>query len=265
MKTKLTNWLIILGLFMTLSSCEDHRIPVGQRFRIKKFTNHYDGTYNVLTYGSNGKVADVARYTSSGVAAGGLALYYDGQGNLQKSERQDKLGDPSTTTVQYTYGVDANGNIIAAERRDVSILGEFTKEQYQLTYGSTSKVPNRSVVVTGSPAAQRLYTYVDYVYSSENVVTIATRVTYNTGYDLSNSTRTYQYDTKPNPFYGLILGSPDISLYGIVGNNAGFIKLLSKNNVIDSDYVYAYDANGYLMSISLPDGRVQNSFEYEAY
>lgn len=265
MQRNLITWITGVALLFLVISCEDHQIPTQQRFRLKKFTNYYNGIYNVLNYSSNGKLANVANYASSGSASGGWTLYYDNQGNVQKSEQQGKLGDSSTTSVRYTYGVDANGNITAAERREVSIYGEFIKAQYWLTYSSNSKLPNQIIEATGSPSTQRQYTYNDYVYSNGNAVTVATRITFNTGYDLFNSTQNHQYDSKPNPFYGLILGSLDISLYGIVGNNVDFIKLLSKNNVLDPNYDYAYDANGYLVSVSLKNGQVQNSFEYEVY
>ncbi|GAB3957678.1 hypothetical protein GCM10028805_50830 [Spirosoma harenae] len=86
-----------------------------------------------------------------------------------------------------------------------------------------------------------------------SLIQTKTRITDNAGYDFGSSIQTFQYDNKPNPYYGLIVGEPEI-------------RTFSKNNVLVNSYLYSYDANGLLTKInSAFDGSLIQTLEYEAY
>ncbi|WP_460907196.1 hypothetical protein [Spirosoma areae] len=85
MKPRFTLWLSVFALFVTLASCEDHRItaPSGQRFRIKKYEVQQlrDYTGIVFNYGGDGRLASYLTRKSTLNDNGHLiSLNYNGQG-----------------------------------------------------------------------------------------------------------------------------------------------------------------------------------------
>lgn len=266
MKIKLTNWLIVLGLFVTLASCDDHRIPAGQRFRIKKVTPTYANetvsSFAVYNYDDNNRLLTVLNYTASAnitpYVFGRRTVYYDEQGRLTKFE--DKLEDnginPLLASYQRTtYAYDTNGNVVAVKVYKVLLSDPshpILQQDRQLLYGS-NQLPDvvKTKLNDGSQFDPILDFVEEYTYSGRNVIKV--KRTYNpthTNNIASTTTETFQYDDKPNPFYG----------FPGIGSDA-----FSKNNVIETGSTYTYDANGLLIRKARVDGSLTITYEYETY
>ena len=243
MKLHFSTCLSVLLLFVVLSSCKDQGGLGTQRFRIKKVIPGNSSAYDVHKYDGEYKYDNGGRL----IEGAGFTYYYDGKGNLTDAKGIGK-------SKRYYYSTDTKGRVTGAlETDDYGSMGEFTRAQYWLDY-SNDRLPVKITKAVGSPAAARQFTYADLSYSGENIVQMKVRIKNETdSYDLSNSIQTLQYDDKPNPFYGLIVVDLDS-------------RLFSENNRLDTNYTYAYDANGLLTKITLKyDGSTVQDFEYEVY
>ena len=89
-----------------------------------------------------------------------------------------------------------------------------------------------------------------YTYSNGNIISAR----YESFPYISVDTRSYVYDDKPNPYYGLI------------GFDRSLFDLTNRNNAIYALYSYEYDSNGLLTKVTanqLP--AYTETYEYEPY
>ncbi|GAB3785718.1 hypothetical protein GCM10028818_47820 [Spirosoma horti] len=269
MKPNFISWISVWTLLLVVTSCEDHRIPQAQRFRIKTvrttstdpYTTYISTTTERYNYNSNGRlVSYVSGLESNSPAPIGdssrTVLNYDAQGRLETifSESWDLVNTASGVVRLWrpdfnnTYAYDLNGNIsvmrivaITKDRSRSPNLLEVLRFEY-----NGAKFPVKVLHTRASDNNQ----WVDqYTYSGANIVKVEQSDNH-----AAPVTTVYQYDNKPNPFYGLIIGTK---------RNDSFTAFNS-NNLIVSGYQYEYDSNGLLLKIVTVDGVVQ-TYEYETY
>ncbi len=270
MKLESIIWFSVFALLLTLSSCQDHRIPSpsGQQFRLKKVTNVNNSIangYAVYNYDSDNRLINILNYsivpTMAPYVFGRTTIVYDAQGRLLKVENQiDNSPFNPVLTFYYmtTYAYDKDDNITAIKKYKVlknDITHPFLQEDRQLVYGNTKfPIMMTTKINDGSQFDPELNFSEEYTYTGGNIVEIK-RTDWPTHYNGNNtytSTRVFQYDDKPNPFYGLLFGIPDE-------------RTFSKNNVIEGNRSYTYDTNGLLTNIAQRDGSSETLYEYETY
>jgi len=252
MRLTLLLWLNALAICVVLSSCEDHRLTQSPRFRLTKAIAQSPQSYSstAYTYNSANRLAGYvvrigatdAVETTPGQAT---IMQYDAQGHLISADKQAAAS--AYTMTRFTYGYDANGNIVSAKAYlDAAKTGTYTlTDEYLLEYGTT-KYPIKVTQTKGTDQAVEQYTYTD------GNVTGMTRKG-NLGVNKFESVlNALPYDTKPNPFYGLITAGPDRLLY-------------SKNNLMDG--TLTYNANGLLSKkvTTTSAGVVTETYTYESY
>ncbi|WP_020600048.1 hypothetical protein [Spirosoma panaciterrae] len=258
MRFTFMTWLGILALMVSFSACQDHRIPQapGSKFRIKKVTVGYenatDYSYSIYTYMSTGLLASVDQYTVKGNSAAvqnsKTVMTYDGQGKILKAEMQLLSSNGAAQWVpfqNYTYEYDKNGIITQIKRYDLANpASPVLIDQHLLEY-NVARLPIKQSYTIGTHQWVEQYTY-----SGGNVVKV------DRNDNLSGlSTLVFQYDDKPNPFYGLITGPPSYTIF-------------SANNIITPNQIYTYDSNGLLIKGTLAVsgfGNYITKFEYEPY
>lgn len=266
MKLNLITWISLCTLFVFVTSCEDHRIPTQQRFRIKaartvspgpNVTRITTGFYN---YDSNGRLA---RYVSSTETnpvsvsdSSRTFLNYDAQGRIQNAltETWDLVNTASGVirlwrpSLNQTYEYDTNGNITVLKLFGITkdrSQSPFLLEVIQFAYNG-SKFP---IKVTHTRASDNYQWIERYTYSGDNIVSVEKSDNQSTP-----TTTAYQYDNNPNPFYGLITGNKSNDTF----------TTFNRNNVVISGNQYLYDSNG-LLSKVVEAGGIVNTYEYEAY
>ncbi|QMW06539.1 hypothetical protein [Spirosoma foliorum] len=217
---------------------------------------NYDDSGRLMSIIDNTVIPTVTSY-----AFGRTTMEYDSQGRLSQIENLiEPTNNNPVLTFYYrtTYDYDANSNIVAIKKYKVfksDPAHPFLQEDSKLTYGSTVfPVKIDTKINDGSQFDPELDFTQEYTYSAGNVVEVkrTDRPTHYNGYNTYTTSQVLQYDDKPNPFYGLIIGSPDVSTF-------------SKNNVIESTRLYTYDTNGLLSKIALRDGTSETTYEYESY
>ncbi|GAB4013034.1 hypothetical protein GCM10028808_30810 [Spirosoma migulaei] len=278
MRLNFSIWLRVLALFILLTSCEDHRIPSAQRFRIKrvsyKHINDTNRSYNTFNYSIEGRLDSI---TSGYIGTNWISvngrklLYYNEQGKLIKIERQFKAGTGMAVytpgeyvaDMRYYYTYDEGGKLISVYTEQVSDIDKFARfaGQWNFDYKDGDKVPSRVISISGGPVSsgRAVYAYNYYTYDKGNVVT---REQSNQPKSGIYPPETFQYDDRPNLLYGLMYGvfyTHDlIDLYDD-------IRAFSQNNAMLSHEIYTYDSNGLLTKATQRDGNYEIIYEYESY
>ena len=232
-----------LTLLISLLACQDHQVQSPQRFRLKRTLSNIPGLETTVTYTYNniGKVAtSVSRQNEGETSPGRTTVYlYDAQGRLVGTETDAGNGlggGPSRTTYEY----DANGNVSLERLYVADAGGNYVLSATIIPEYGSGKLPVRITVTTNQSTS-----VTNYTYANENVV--QTERTVNNG---PPEVTTYQYDDKPNPLYGLVASGP------------GYFNQ-SKNNVLNPNFTYTYNANGLL---TIRQGTLQRYvYEYEPY
>lgn len=231
--------LIVISLVVgMLSACLDHRLTPtpSLRLRLKTVTSLDAGRITFsreFTYAASNRLAS---YTNS---AGTKIVYeYDGQ-NRYKRYVTSTFGLPALDEVtQFVYNSATNDFQV--------LIGTLQQRDYTVDNNK------RILRYTSSPAG--FYQDESYVYTDDNITTID----YKQG--PATSRVSYEYDTHPNPYYGLIGG-------GIRSEQS-----LSRNNVTKSvnngvaivEYTYEYNTQG--LPVKQKSGGLDNAvFTYESY
>lgn len=267
MKPNFISWISVWTLLLVVTSCADHRIPQAQRFRIKTvktMTPSQDNTRlttEVYNYDSNSRLVSYVSGTETNSLgptgdSSRTVLNYNAQGRIENifTETRDLVNTASGVVrlwrpnFNYIYEYDLNGNIsvmklvaITKDRSRSPNLLEVIRFEY-----SGAKFPVKVIHTRASDNDQWIE---QYTYSGANIVKVE-----ESNNQSAPVTKVYQYDNKPNPFYGLIIGNK---------YNDAF-TVFNSNNLIASDNQYEYDSNGLLSKVVAAGGIVQ-AYEYEAY
>ena len=273
MKVNFTTWLSVFALFITLTACEDHRIPSSPRFRIKKVTKQstQERSTDTYSYDNQGRLDNIYKAYSDRRQTSNRDFYYktvfqyDVTGKLTRVEYQpDYTALGTIIPSRYDYEYDANGNAVVIKYAQTSAdaaTNELSRTTFNLVYNGT----NLPVKITAVSNVFMNGSLTEYLYEQGNVVKIKKDFFDNAGGIKDSYTRTYQFDDKPNPFYALYVGAPDPDIF-----NDYTFKLstfyqsntFSKNNMIYPNLNYEYDSTGSLVKIV---GNPTTTFEYEMY
>lgn len=252
----LTRVFICLLTTTTLLSCEDHRLMVGnQRFRIKEVTSRTSRVFSLVqyNYNSSSQIASSIRYTSvpSPTTSNQTTLVeYDVKNRLISTEQQPPVGLINQIKVRTEYGYDVAGNLSIVR----TLTAPNTSNDFQLantlTLEYTSSMFPVKITATGSgvPNGVTEYTYADGNVSREVFTPVDP--------GQPSNTRLFQYDDKPNPFYGKVIFGVDAQIF-------------SKNNAVDPSRRLIYDANGFLVREEPSSGNTgplnEVDYKYETY
>lgn len=267
MKLSFISWTSVWVLVLIVTSCQDHRIPQSQRFRVKtiRTTTHDSNESRLVTvsynYDSQGRL--VSRVSGTEIKpvvpigdSSRTVLNYDAQGRIDTiaTETRDLVNTASGVVhlwrpdFKYLYEYDLNGNLsvmkLVAITKDRSRSPNLL-EVIRFEYAGTA-LPVKAIHTRASDNYQWIE---QYTYSGANIVRVET-----SDNQSAPVTTVYQYDNKPNPFYGLIIGSK---------RNDSFL-IFNRNNMVSSDNQYAYDSNG-LLSKVVAVGGIEQTYEYETY
>ena len=271
--TSLQKWAFVALITSLLTSCQDHRqVTDPQRFRLKKTVGspivlppNDDIITFIYDYNAQGKLTiELSSFSSPAGVVRSLrtsTFTYDSQTKLT---RIDSQFIPETGTLyRYDYIYDANGNI-ATETFSADVdkphTGNYqviSKKTY--TYnGSLFPATMTSEILPATRSSE--LGKQEYTYSNGDIVK---QVFTPKNPNQTTTTGIYQYDDKPNPYYGLIRGD---------GFGTGSF---SKNNLIgfvpqgNDLTTYTYNSLGLVTKrvahISGFNYDLQTTYEYEAY
>ncbi|WP_375446694.1 hypothetical protein [uncultured Fibrella sp.] len=253
----------LLFLFLTytigtLTSCQDHREEVEPvRFRLKKTVstsairgNTKDTTTILYTYNAKGQLGSETSVETSTYGplryVKNATFTYNAQGQLTQINAEYSGNFSGFDRTEYTY--DSAGNIMLETK-----LRNFDKSQpsnYQV-------IDKTEYTYDGSlfPAtATNSYGTTRYTYLNGNISS-----------KIVQGSTLFQYDDKPNPYYGVIRADGILS------------RLFSVNNQIDIGiveprHVLTYNAAGLLVRLNIVyrpsfpyNYDEQTTYEYEAY
>lgn len=227
-----------LLLISLIWGCTDHlsRPTSPQRLRLKTVTStNTDGTTTQTTFEYDVQNRLVAYNDYTGLRN---TITYDAQNQYQQI-------DNSVSRTYFTYQSSQNGMLVTAKRYVLDV-GERLVETYTYGFDAGNRLTN-STYVQGTVANPNLVTQSEttYAYTGDNITTVTVKALRNTRID------TYQYDDKPNPFYGLI------------GPGVDELRRFSRNNAtqlgIQPTIVYEYNAQG------LPTRIGDQTLTYESY
>ena len=252
LRTLLTGVLLICSVL----ACTDHRLnpvaPSGLRLKTTLNVNSGSSPFNTeYTYGSNNRV------TSFTTTLGTKGVFtYDEKNQYKQFNYFYQLADESRgERTLFQYSQDGNSltvNTNFFENGNQGSIFKTTRYEFdadkRLLGSSTGDGP-------GSTVETSTYQYTGGNITSQSIIANGTtRIT------------AYEYDDKPNPYYGLI--APDI----------GEIRRFSRNNVtkitdvtpgepqrVFGEYFYEYNAQGLPQKQILRTGTQMVLFTYESY
>ena len=246
--------IFFLGIILvgSILACTDHLpplpplAPASARLRLKS-TNNSNSTSlpfsTEYTYGSNNRVSS---FTTT---LGSKAVFsYDDQNRYSRFNYYYKLTDESNgETTRFIYN---SGDAGFSQNTDFIKNGVNNGNLLPVVY----KLDGNSRLVSKTTSSSPANASETYTYTGDNITTVVSVS------GPSTTTTKYEYDDKPNPYYGLI--APDI----------GDIRRFSRNNTtkiingaVSTEYVYEYNAQGLSTKISAKDGTVLTRLTYESY
>lgn len=250
MNANLRTPLLALFLMVGLLACTDHRLrplsPLGFRLKTVEIVNGLTTTFN---YDSGNRVESYSR------SNGGQGLfYYDDQSRYLRYDVPSTQIPGQGERARFTYLPNTNGFNV---NLNTYISGSSIEFQFeQRSYGVDD---NKRVTGFTNNGQSRLETQ-SYEYTGDNITTAVFTVL------RTRSTRIYEFDNKPNPYYGLIVpGVDDFITYS--RNNITKVTTVSSNGspFVVAEYVYEYNERGLPTRVINKDGTQDVRFTYESF
>ncbi|GAB3710846.1 hypothetical protein GCM10027592_47910 [Spirosoma flavus] len=278
MKTNYTAWLSILALLITLTACQDHRIPTNPQFRIKKVIKQrvqpssQESSTHIYSYDDQGKLAMIVTAYSMRARGGNDDVYfssvfnYGANGKLTSLDYKSTPGRPAVyNPSRYDYEYDVTGNATRIEFAFTTSDTAYNRS-YRRTYNLEYNEAKLPVKITEIDDKFNEGVISEYTYENGNVVNIKRSTFDYSGKITSSNTYTYNFDDKPNPFYGLFIGAPDPRIFSDYYTFKYYTftqsNTFNKNNFLEPGLRYEYDSKGHLIKIV---GSPTTTFEYEMY
>jgi len=195
---------ILVGLALTTTSCKktddnnnnNNNDPVKKTCYINKIDNGSD--YSLLTYNSDHQVTKVVNYDSLGNPDGSRTDFFYSNGKIEKMENWDSGVLDSRIIYHYgTSGKPDSAYVWADQGSGFAKVGVYittftgdnlTKVELSVEYNGVNLILNKT----------------EYTYNGNNV---ATTSVYNYDFTTFNmelsETRSYEYDSKKNPYRGI--------------------------------------------------------------
>ncbi len=249
MSASLRTWLVALLLGSGLVSCTDHQLrplsPLGFRLKTVETVNGSNATFN---YDKGNRVES---YTSN---AGPGLFYYDDQSRYVRYDIPNMQIPSESIRARFTYSPGSNNFTVDLFTFNGASESKFGSKVYSVD--SNKRVTGSSIE---GPAIA--FYRVTYQYTGDN---ITTAVGSNLGGNVSN--RLYEYDDKPNPYYGLIrLDIDELRTYSR-NNVTKITELLQGGGTrVVAEYVYQYNAQGLPTQVTTKSGTELTRFTYESY
>lgn len=276
-----------LVLMFLLSACDDHRFPglAPSQLRLKTVTEVIGSNQltSEFSYDQQGKLSGIKTYRKDTARLEFTSYIYDNQSKLVQIQRtiQTHLtpDPPRTKTDRYSFGYAGDGQI--AEIRYTNNAVDSLNFICKPTYNSANQIIGNYVESFNGYQYNQFTT--QFTYTNKNLT--SARITFLPTGQVSEFD--FLYDTKVNPFYGIIMPiatlnldpvtiSP-VSVFVYPAKNDGIANLmsLSQNNPTSDgyyDFVYTYNNLGLPTSrtafrAGFPDRIVMGTlyFEYESY
>ncbi len=276
-----------LLLISLLVACSDHRFPglAPNRLRLKTLTEVIGSNQLIseFIYDGQGRLSNIKTYRKDTARLEYTSYVYDNQNKLTQLQRtiQTHLtpDPPRTKTDSYTFSYGTGNQIteIRYTNNAVDSLNFICKP----TYNTANQIVGNSVESFNGYQFNQFTT--QFTYTNKNLTTA--RITFLPTGQVSEFN--FTYDTKVNPFYGIIMPiatlnldpvtiSP-VSVFVYPAKNDGIANLMSlnQNNPTSDgyyDFVYTYNNLGLPTSrtafrAGFPDRIVMGTlnFEYESY
>lgn len=247
----LRNFLIGLLLAGSFIACTDHQFrPLApQKVRLKITNNVNFGGVPFSTEYTYDASNRVAFFTTS---IGSKGVYsYDAQNRYRLFDYYPNASD--ATVAEETYFVyNTNDNNFQANTGNL-INGYFEGTRESLSY----TVDANKRVLRFNNGGTSNYRGETYEYTGNNI----TSVDYISGRVVEKYN--YEYDDKPNPYYGLI--APDISGIRRFSRNNVTKIIRDSDKAVIAEYTYEYNAQGLPIKLKDKNGVGAVIYTYESY
>lgn len=248
----LTAWLVISAFW----GCTDHlsRPLSPLRLRLKTYNQGYSDGSSIATnyvYDSQNRLVTYDRqYGPRGT------ITYDDQNRHQQI---DEVELNSSRRTNYTYQPDAQGTLVTEKQYyDTQVFGLLSTTNTYVFDSNNRLIRSTSVAENTLPGYNPKTT--TYTYTNGNITKIE-----ETSGQVVNTT-TYEFDDKPNPFYGLATFQFPINAFALNRNN--FTRYKSFYNdmpMTDFTFIYEYNAQGLPISRRVDTLEGVDTFVYESY
>lgn len=245
--------LVLIMMAGSFFACTDHQLrPVSPlKVRLKTTDNVNFGGFPFKTEYNYDASNRVASFTTS-IGSKGV-FQYDNQNRYNRFFYFPKVSDEQNgETTWFTYNSD-NTSLVAASY--VLTNGVRAPVRFQ---DATYAFDNNNRLLSKFPTSSNIiYQFESYKYTGDNITKV--RSTY---VRLTDST-TYEYDNKPNPYYGLI--APDISEVRRFSRNNVTKIINDYNKAVIAEYTYEYNAQGLPTKLKEKNGSGEVIYTYESY
>lgn len=268
--------LLLLGLLISLVSCEDHRgFPPenAQRTRLKReytrLANSSDTIYTGYTnfnYDESGRLISTDYFSrqsdGSFVPKAGSGLTYDGQGRLLKEITLD-LG----TNTGYNFYYDGMNRVFKIQ----SDPNQFGWSVMELTYDSQNRISGRTFAGYKANGDVTFTSIETYEFDARNNIILYSQTYTSPGTSFRRRVE-YTYDDGPNPLYKVpiivyrsipFFNSPNNVIKETIKETSqltGPFEPLTRNET--SNFIKTYQ-NGLLFEST--DNTLARKYEYETY
>ncbi len=244
-------YLVAMLLMSSVVSCIDHQFnPLSpSRMRLKTTNNINFGGFPFSTEYNYDASNRVTSFTTS---IGSKGVYqYDEQGRYKLFDYYPKASDERYAEETYFVYNTSDNNFLA----NTGILRNGFFEGTRESFSYRLDADRRVLGFNGFPQGG-VYTGESYFYTGGNI----TKVDYVAGRVITSIT--YEYDDKPNPYYGLI--APDIGATRRFSRN-NVTKIIDRDGVVTGEYTYEYNAQGLPIKQKEKNGPGVVEYTYESY
>ncbi|GAB3958466.1 hypothetical protein GCM10028805_52850 [Spirosoma harenae] len=286
MQRRLFTYGWYLTLMTLLVSCQDAPVATEPRYRLKSISSTYgtldptkssnssgQESIDTYTYDESGKLITQLTEYSLKVAPPLTTLWetrtletsvYDAQGRLEKKDAvltQNPDASDAKHRRMTTYVYDTTDRVTQVKEysstsKEPVFPTNFTLDYiYEYAYNGSSRLPTKlsKKTNTGWQFDPTFYYVEEYTYTDGNITTmnLTQMPTRLNQYTASSSLDYFQYDNKPNPYFGIGIGTSRLSY--------------CRNNPITTDVNYTYDERGLLIKSTGENGQLIRKYEYETY
>lgn len=270
----------IYGCYLLLSTmlmaCHDAQQPTPSHYRLKSVLYIYnagnvtlaDTMVETYSYDQAGRLA--SRNSVNSALTTNTVFYYDTQNRLGKRESYlqhtyDNIALTHRKTTTYAYDSSARVTVVKTYSSNkvnaVFLTDYFTlDDESTMEYNGISTLPAKitTKVNTGWQYDPTVYYTEEFTYTNGNITSLkhTDLPTKFNKYQTSTRLDNWQYDSHPNPYYGLDL----IDVDGVIDD-----AYYSKNNPLLSDVTYTYDQRGLVVTSNEGNGLIISQYTYEAY
>lgn len=242
--------IFLTGMLLTCSllACTDHRLrPLSPLNLRLKTVEKVGGLTTTFTYGQGNRVESYSR------SNGDRGLFsYDAQSRYSRYEIPSMQNPGLFEYARFTYYTGSNAFDVGFYTSNGASENNFETLKYT--------VDGNKHITGFSNGGSTSYRQQTYQYTGDNITTAIFTV------GRTQETRVYEFDNKPNTYYGLIVpGVEDFLTYS--RNNVTKETYVAQDGrqIVTAEYVYEYNAQGLPTKVTNKDGSGEVRFTYESY